>query len=161
MLTLCIAIVVISHFLSLFLLLFFFPIVILVVSELFNSLIHFCVHHQFMLLFLTVVFNKPWHCWPAIRRVTYLVIFSCWILLSDDLGLPDIFNLITFFLNNLTLLMLCPFHLSVKWLHPTHCIPCFYFKLVGYVYLKFLDFINLNFLKSFNHSKNLYCFHKD
>ena len=49
MLTLYITIIIILNFLSLFLLQFFFPRVIPVISELFNSLIHFYVHHQFML----------------------------------------------------------------------------------------------------------------
>ena len=49
MLILCITIIIILNFLSLFLLQFFFPRVIPVISKLFNSLIHFYVHHQFML----------------------------------------------------------------------------------------------------------------
>ncbi len=42
-------IVIILHFLFLFLKLLFFPKVILATFELFNSLIHFCVHLHFML----------------------------------------------------------------------------------------------------------------
>lgn len=49
MLALYIVIVIILHFLFLFLKLLFFPKVILTTFELFNSLVHFCVHLHFML----------------------------------------------------------------------------------------------------------------